>query len=87
MKFYVYQCKKDPDYFIVTDEDHRDSVKPELCPRGGGLEDVGEFPELGGQRVAFNETLAKNVIQNHGYYVFEAKSFRSEGQPPGPMPG
>ena len=86
MLFHVYQCKEDPDFFVVTDEAHLDSIVAELCPRGGELEKVGEFPEMGETRAAFNETLAKGAIESQGYYRFEAKTFRVEGEPPATMP-
>jgi len=75
MKFVVYQCSKDPDYFIVTDQEHKDQMKGSLCPNGGDLKEIGEFPEMGAERAAFDETLAKNSIQSQGYYRFEAPGF------------
>ncbi len=72
MKFVVYQCTKDPDYFIVTDEAHKGGVSDRLCPSGGELEAVGEFFEMGARRAAFSEAVAKNAIQKQGYYRFEA---------------
>ena len=74
MRFVVFQCTKDPDYFIVTDQAHEGDMKGALCPNGGDLEEVGDFPEMGKERVAFDETLAKNSIKAQGYYRFEAPS-------------
>ena len=75
MKFVVYRCKDDPDYFVVTDKAHQDSVKGAICPSGGHIVKVGEFKEMGEIRAAFDETLAKNSIEHQGFYLFEAKGF------------
>ncbi len=80
MKFIVYQCSQDQDYFIVTDAEHESKVTAKLCPSGGELTKVGEYPEMGEKRAAFDETLAKNSIEHQGYYRFEAKGFA-------PVPG
>ncbi len=86
MKFVVFQCSKDPDYFIVTDEAHKTDMKGSLCPSGGSLKEVGEYSEMGAERAAFDETLAKNSIEKQGYYRFEAPSMAAV--PPSPeMPG
>jgi uncharacterized protein YcgL (UPF0745 family) len=87
MKFVVYRCSKAPDYFIVTDEEHRDRVPEAACPDGGKLEEVGRFPEMGDERAAFNETIAKNSIREQGFYRIEAKSFDPVAQRPDSMPG
>jgi hypothetical protein len=39
-----------------------------------GLIDVGVFPELGDDRVAFNEKIAKSAIRGQGFYEFTATS-------------
>ncbi len=83
MKFMVFQCSKDPDYFIVTDEAHKGEVKGGLCPNGGDLQEVGEYPEMGADRAAFDETVAKNSIHKRGYYRFEAPSMAAV--PPSPQ--
>jgi len=81
MKFIVYQCSVDRDYFIVTDKAHEDDVlKTKPCPSGGELKKVGEYEEMGQDRAAFDEQLAKNSIAHQGYYRFEAKGFA-------PVPG
>ena len=86
MRFIVYQCTKDPDYFIVTDENHVEKAKGEVCPSGGGIEKIGEFAEMGDIRAAFDETIAKNSIEHQGFYLFEAPGFAAI--PPAPeMPG
>jgi hypothetical protein len=72
MKFVVFQCSKDPDYFIVTDEAHKADMTGGLCPGGGDLTEIGDFAEMGADRAAFDETLAKNSIEKQGYYRFEA---------------
>lgn len=82
MKFVVFQCSKDPDYFIVTDEAHRNEMKGGLCPNGGDLEEIGDFSEMGEERAAFDETLAKNSIKKQGYYRFEAPGMAAV--PPAP---
>ena len=82
MKFVVFQCTKDPDYFIVTNEANKSQMKGMLCPNGGDLTEVGEYPEMGSERVAFDETLAKNSIEKQGYYRFEAPSMAAV--PPSP---
>jgi len=87
MSFIVYRCSKDPDYFIVTDAEHIANVNAELCPRGGALERIGEYKEMGESRVAFDEGLARNSIERQGYFRFEAKTFDPVATPPGTMPG
>lgn len=82
MKFIVFQCTKSPDYFIVTDKDHVAEVKGSLCPDGGELEEVGEYPEMGEERAAFDESLAMTSISKKGYYRFEAPSMAAV--PPSP---
>ena len=74
MKFIVFQCSKSPDYFVVTDNEHIADVKGSLCPGGGELKHVGEYGEMGAERAAFDETLAKAAIAKKGYYRFEAPS-------------
>lgn len=82
MMFVVYQCSEDPDYFLVTDEEHKAQVKGKLCPSGGELKLVGNYAEMGEERVAFDETLAKNSIEKQGFYRFEAPSMAAV--PPSP---
>jgi hypothetical protein len=82
MKFIVFQCSKSPDYFIVTDNEHIADVKGSLCPGGGKLERVGEYGEMGKERAAFDEGLAKASITKKGYYRFEAPSMAAV--PPSP---
>jgi hypothetical protein len=72
MKFIVYQSSKQPGVFVVTDAEHQDTVREKL---GAEFEKLGEYPEMGKERIAFDETLAKNSIGHQGYYRFEAKSF------------
>lgn len=88
MTFLVYRCKSDPDYFLITDPDHKDAVSGSVCPNGGELEEVGEFPEMGAERVAFNEDIARDAIDNQGYYLMESESFDPVSERPGTrMPG
>lgn len=86
MRFVVFQCQGDRDMFVVTDEAHAATLPKVLIPGGGDLERVGAFPEMGKDRVAFDETLAKNSIAHQGYYLFEAKSFDPVAEPPLAMP-
>ncbi len=86
MKFLVFRCKSDPDYFLITDQDHKAKVSGALCPDGGDLQLVGEFPELGEGRVAFNEKIAKDAIKTQGYYRVESKTFDPVATSPGTMP-
>ena len=73
MEFHVFQCRKDQDYFIVTDAAHVEQLyNSEVCPtKGDTLKKIGVFGEMGEERVAFNEGLAKRTIAEHGYYRFE----------------
>ena len=82
MKFVVFQCSKSPDYFIVTDHHDVADLKGTLCPDGGKLKEVGEYAEMGQERAAFDESLAKNSIAKQGYYRFEAPSMAAV--PPSP---
>jgi len=88
MEFHVFQCKSDKDYFIVTDQAHLvDVKKAALCPTAGGImEKVGVFGEMGKERAAFDEDLAKRSIEHQGYFRFEAKSFDPVAQRPLTMP-
>ena len=63
---------------------HLDAFGLEACgehatfdevPNGGDLEKVGAFAEMGKDRVAFSEDIAKSAIRKQGYYRIEAKSF------------
>lgn len=87
MKFVVFRCSMDQDFFIVTDEARADQVSGKLCPNGGEVEKVGEFDEMGSERLAFDETIAKNSIEEQGFYRFEARTWAPGGTPPGTMPG
>ena len=87
MNFHVYRCQKDRDIFFVTDDAHLERIGSHLCPtRGDELEKIGVFAEIGSERVAFDETLAKNSIDKQGYYRFEAKSFNPVAEWPLAMP-
>ncbi len=82
MDFIVFRCKSDPACFIVTDAAHAAGLPAGICPGDGGYEKVGEFPELGEARKAFNEQIAKNSIAEQGFYQFTAGSFDWIEQPP-----
>lgn len=86
MNFLVYRCVKNPDYFLITDEGHLTQVSGELCPEEGDLELIGEYPEMGESRVAFNESIAKDAIANFGYYQIESKTFDPVAPTPGTLP-
>jgi len=86
MKFTVYRCTNDPDYFVVTDDAHKIAVSGAACPSGGDLSEVGKFAEMGKDRVAFNEALAKDAIKMQGYYRFEAKTWDPVAQTPETIP-
>ena len=51
-----------------------------------GLEEIGTFDEMGKDRVAFDEGLAKRSIESQGFYRFHSKSLDLLGEPPLPMP-
>jgi len=88
MEFHVFQCKTDKDFFIVTDEGHLDVLNnPEISPTPGDeLEKVGVFGEMGKDRAAFDENLAKRSIENQGYYRFHSKSLDPLGEVPFGIP-
>ena len=82
MDFVIFRCSKDPESFVVTDEAHAGSLSGDICPTPGGkLERIGEYAEMGEDRVAFNESIAKSAIRNRGYYLFGAKSFSTSEWP------
>ena len=68
MQFHVFQSPKEPDHYFATDEGAAAGKLP------AGLIDVGVFPELGDDRVAFNEKIAKSAIRGQGFYEFTATS-------------
>ncbi len=88
MEFHVVRCKKDQDYFVVTDDEHADSLGSDVCPTPGDeLEKVGVYSEMGGISVAFDEKIAKDFIQRKGYYRFEAPTFDPVVIPTHSQPG
>ncbi len=67
MEFHVFRCKKDQDYFVVTDEEHAGKLGKDVCPTPDDeLEKVGVYSEMGEGRVAFDETIAKEFIRRQG---------------------
>ncbi len=86
MEFIVYQCAADPDYFVVTDTAHESKLPKTAGPSKGALKRVGAFAEMGKDRLAFDERLAKSAIGKQGYYLFEATSFAPMPEAP-EMPG
>jgi hypothetical protein len=82
MEFVIFRCSKDPESFVVTDEAHAASLKADICPTPGGqLERIGKYAEMGRDRVAFNEAIAKSAIRSRGYYLFGAKTFSTSEWP------
>jgi hypothetical protein len=86
MNFLVYQIKKDPEYFIITDDAHRAQAYEALKVEGGDLEPIGSFGEMGGERVAFDEAAAKAAIKKKGYYRARAEHLADMPMAP-EMPG
>ena len=89
MKFHVFQCKTDRDFFVVTDDTHLDDTlkNPNVSRTPGDeLEKIGTFDEMGKDRVAFDEGLAKRSIESQGFYRFHSKSLDPLGEPPLAMP-
>ena len=89
MEFHVFQCKLDKDFFVVTDEAHLDVLTNPKVTRtpGDELEKVGVFGDMGKDRAAFDEGLAKRSIESQGLFRFHAKSFDPVAEPPLPQPG
>ena len=76
MEFHVFRCKKDQDYFVITDDEHAETLGNDVCPAPDDeLEKVGVYSEMGEDRVAFDEKIAKEFIRRQGYYRFEAPTF------------
>lgn len=87
MEFLVFRCNLDRDCFIVTSEAHKASLSGDVCPtQGDTLIRVGRFPELGKERTAFDEDLAKRSIEENGFYRFHSKTFDPVAVPPLSMP-
>ena len=87
MDFHVFRCKLDQDCFIVTDVKHADTMSNDVCPSPGDeLERIGVYPEIGEQRAAFDEGLAKRSIEHQGFYMFHSKTFDPIAEPPIGMP-
>lgn len=66
MKFLVYRCTEEPDLFVVTDDEHADKLSAKAC-LSGKLEKVGEYTEMGPERTAFDERIARNSIRHQGF--------------------
>ncbi len=88
MEFHVFRCKKDQDYFVITDDDHAETLSNDACPTPDDeLEKVGVYSEMGEDRVAFDENIAKEFIRRQGYYRFEASTFDPVAIPTLSQPG
>jgi len=72
MKFVIYQLEKDPEYFIVTDDAHKENVRTTVAT-GGGLKEIGNFDEMGDMRAAFDENVARDAIEKQGYLKVHAE--------------
>ena len=72
MKFVIYQLEKDPEYFIVTDDAHKEKVRTSLIT-DSGLKEIGNFEEMGKMRAAFDEDVASNAIDKLGYLKVNAQ--------------
>ncbi len=73
MEFHVFRCKKAQDCFVVTDDEHAETLGNDVwtrnyvCPTPDDeLEKVGVYSEMGEDRVAFDETIAKEFIRRQG---------------------
>jgi hypothetical protein len=87
MEFLVYRFKREQGDFVVTDAEHQGALTAETCGMPGDeLESVGSFAEMGPERVAFDEGLAKRSIEHQGFYRFHAKTFDPVAQSPLSMP-
>jgi hypothetical protein len=83
MEFTIYRFKREQDDFVVTDAEHEGKLTAEKCGMPGDeLEKVGNFAEMGEERVAFDEGLAKRSIEHQGFYRFHAKTFEPVAKPP-----
>lgn len=88
MEFHVFRCKKDQDYFVITDDEHAETLGNDVCPAPDDeLEKVGVYSEMGKDRVAFDEKIAKEFIRRQGYYRFEAPTFDPVAIPAISQPG
>ncbi len=88
MEFHVFRCKKDQVYFVITDDEHAATLGNDVCPTADDeLEKVGVYSEMGKDRVAFDETIAKEFIRRQGYYRFEAPTFDPVAIPAISQPG
>ena len=72
MKFVIYQLEKDPEYFIVTDDAHKEKVRTTLAT-DSGLKEIGKFDEMGKMRAAFDENVAREAIDKLGYLKVHAQ--------------
>jgi len=87
MDFHVYSCKLDSDTFVVTDAKHAKTITNDVCPSPGDeLVKVGQFKEMGADRAAFDEGLAKRSIKSQGFYRFHSKTYDPVAQAPIAMP-
>ena len=87
MEFHIFQCEREKDCFVVTDAEHEAAINNKICPYPNDkLVKVGVFSELGKERVAFDEGLAKRSIATQGFFRFTAKSFDPVAERPLAMP-
>ena len=77
MEFLVYRFKRQQDDFVVTDAGNEGKLTAEKCGMPGDeLEKVGNFAEMGEERVAFDEGFAKRSIAHQGIYRCTRKASR-----------
>ncbi len=87
MEFLIYRFKREQDDFVATDAAHEGKLTAEKCGMPGDeLEKIGYFAEMGKERAAFDEGLAKRSIAHQGFYRFHAKTFEPVARPPLSMP-
>ena len=87
MQFLIYRFKREADTFVVTDKEHSKDITPAKCGvPDDELEMIGAFGQMGEERAAFDEGLAKRSIDQQGFYRFHSKTFDPVAQTPITMP-
>jgi hypothetical protein len=87
VEFLVFRCEPDRNRFLATGEAHKARLSADGRPvKGDGLERMGRFLEMGDERAAFDQKLAKRAIEENGFYRFHSKTFDPVAQPPLSMP-
>jgi hypothetical protein len=87
MEFHIYRFKSSSAEFVVSDAAHAVDLTPARCGMPEDeLEKIGVFPEMGEDRAAFDEGLAKRSIEHQGFYRFHSKTYDPVAQAPISMP-